>query len=86
MFFGALETVQILFFVVFLVFAGANLVFHTCSYETQTKWAIERRKTIYLPYLVVLILHMGGLIAFLGALDDMNEFTNNAFPVPEKNL
>lgn len=86
MFFGALAPAQIVFFVFFLVFGAANLVFHTCSYETQAKWAIERRKFIYLPYLVVLILQMGGLIAFLAALDDMNNFINNAFPVPEVNI
>lgn len=84
-FFGNLETAQLIFyFLFFLTFAVANIVFLTAKPDLQKAWVLRRRLTLYVPLGIVIVIHLVSMVITLGVLDGFNEKINNAFPVPEK--
>lgn len=81
-FFGWMKTAQVIFYFIFIAFAAANVAFYTVSPLTRVNLIKTRMYTVYLSFLVQLIFHLVNFVIFFSVLDDMNNKTNNAYPVP----
>lgn len=76
-----MTTAQTWFYFYFIAFAAYNTAFFSVPALTRANWVKARRFTVYAPMGVLVITHIVGLIEFFKVLDDMNNITNNAFPV-----
>ena len=82
LFFGWMRAPQVVFYFLFVAFAVANVAFYKVSGMTRVNMIKTRLYSVYLPFLVQLALHLVNLVIFFDVLDDMNNNTNNAYPVP----
>ena len=84
LFFDKLRAIQVVFYFYFLGFAIANIVFHVVAAPLRLAWVRARVFTVFVPFGLLLVFHIVGLIEFLSVLDEFNDVNNNAYPVPEK--
>lgn len=85
-FFGSLNTAQILFYAYFLCLLVANIAFISVHIRTKENWVRARNLSVYIPCGISMALHIVNLGLFLSKLDDLHAVTNNAYPVPEEDL
>ena len=85
-FFGSMTTAQVWFYFYFIALAAYNTAFFAVPALTRANWVKARRFTVYAPVGALLILQIVGLIEFFKVLDEMNNITNNAFPVNPKDI
>ena len=85
-FFGGMTSAQTWFYFYFIALAGYNTVYFALPPLTRTNWIKARLFTVYAPVALLLVFLVIAFIQFFSVLDDLNNVTNNAFPVPEKDL
>jgi len=86
LYFGSLESAQIVFYDYYVVFAIYNIAFYTLGPLQRQNLVRARKLTVYLPFGLLVLLQAISLVLILSVLDGLNLVNNNIYPPPTKDL
>ena len=75
-YFSYLSPVLIVFYVLYFLFAVANLIFHLVAAPLQVSWVKHRLYSVYAVFGVMLIFYTVSFVLFFKTLEHFNEQTD----------
>lgn len=84
MFLEYLNTPQIVFYFYFIAVGILNIVFQCIAPLKKASFLRGRIYLIYMPCVLFVLLQITSLVFFLRKLDEINDKTNNMYPVDEE--